>query len=354
MNGNRIKVLVVEDSPIIQQLLVQLLTSDPRLEVVGTASSGAEAIQLLARTQPDVITMDVNMPKMDGFEATRRIMESSPVPVVIVSSVWKPDEVATRFGAVEAAAVAVVAKPGGPDHPQYSADAKRLLEAVVSMSEVRVVRRRSRSVVSRQPAATPVTTFRSEASIVAIGASTGGPTVLQTILAGIPEDFAAPLLIVQHISPGFVEGLAQWLMDSTGFPARVAEQRELAMPGQAYFAPDGHHLTIANDGRIVLTTAAPDNGLRPSVARLFLSVADAYGPRAAGVLLSGMGRDGADQLKLIRDRGGLTIVQDQESSLVFGMPAEAIKLNAAEHVLAPNGIAALLAIAVIKRQSNMF
>jgi two-component system chemotaxis response regulator CheB len=289
--------------------------------------------------------MDVNMPKMDGFEATRIIMESNPVPVVIVSSVWKPDEVATTFRAVEAGAVAVVAKPSGPEHRDHAADVKRLVDTVRLMSEVRVVRRRWRNPMPSSTAPIIPTGLRSETCIVAIGASTGGPTVLQTILSSIPKTFPVPILMVQHIAQGFTQGLTQWLAETSGFNVRIATQFELAMPATAYFAPEGNHIAIGRDGRIVLSTEPPDNGIRPSIGRLFASVAAAYASRGAGVLLTGMGRDGAEQLKLIRERGGLSIAQNKESSLVFGMPGEAIKLQAAEHVLSPSQIAALLTVA---------
>jgi two-component system chemotaxis response regulator CheB len=350
MDEKKIKVLVVEDSPSVQHWLVHLINSDPKLEVVGMVSSGLEALQWLAVKQADVVTMDVIMPKMDGFETTRRIMETKPMPVVIVSAVWRPEEVATTFRAVEAGALAVVLKPGGPDHPDSASDARRLIETVKSMSEVKVVRRRPRDPGAAKSASfVPSTAARANINLVAIGASTGGPTVLQTILAALPKDMSAPVLVVQHIAPGFVDGLVHWLADSTGFPIRLAEAGEIAMPATAYFAPDGRHLGINAAGKIVLSSEPPDEGLQPSVARLFTSVAASYGSRAAGVLLTGMGRDGSQQLLLMRQRGALTIAQDQESSLVFGMPAEAIKLGAAEYVLPPDRIAALLAIAVRSR-----
>jgi two-component system chemotaxis response regulator CheB len=345
----RIRVLIVEDSPVIRELLSHILSADPQLEVVGLAGDGVEAMELLARVKPDVVTVDMSMPRMSGFEVTRRLMETRPLPIVIISASWDPDEVATTFSAVEAGAVAVVAKPHGLRHADYAASASRLVQTVKAMSEVKVVGRWSRrSLPAAQPAlAVPpprAGTRQSYVRLVAIGASTGGPLVLQTILAKLPRDFAAPVLIVQHIAAGFLPGLADWLSTTTGFQIRIAAQGDALLPGRAYLAPDGSHMGIQG-GRILLSSDEPDEGLRPSVAHMFNSAA-AYGSAAAGVLLTGMGRDGARELGMMRQKGAMTIAQDEESCVVFGMPGEAVQLGAAEYVLNPERIAALLASAV--------
>lgn len=255
----------------------------------------------------------------------------------------------TTFRALEAGAVAVVATPAGPGHPNHLRDSRQLLEAVRSMAEVRLVRRWARPAPVKQTTIAGAPNGNSSVNLIAIGASTGGPTILRAILAALPKNIGVPILIVQHISPGFIEGLVQWVTESSGFTARIARDGEVAMPGMAYFAADGHHLEIRQDGRMRLTSDPPENGLRPSVSRLFASVADFYGSRAAAAILTGMGRDGAAELKLMRRRGALTIAQDENSSLVFGMPAEAIKLGAAEYVLPPDRIAAMLTAAAMRR-----
>jgi two-component system chemotaxis response regulator CheB len=351
MSHAKIKVMIVEDSPTVQRLLAGILGGDPAIEVAAVAGGGEQAIALLAASRPadrpQVVTVDINMPGMNGFETTRRIMESHPLPVVIVSASWQPDEVATTFRALEAGALAVVGKPRGPGHPESEQDARKLLETVKAMSEVKVVKRWSRLRSSPGPA-TPVApaTPGVDLRLVAIGASTGGPAVLQTILAALPKSFPVPIVIVQHIAAGFLQGMVDWLAQTTGLPVHVATQGEPLLPGHAYLAPDGVHLGVSAAGTAVLSAAEPDDGLRPSVAHLFASVAHAYGPAAAGVLLTGMGRDGAAELKRLRQRGALTIVQDRDSSVVFGMPGEAVQLGAAAHVLSPEKIAALLASAV--------
>jgi len=347
----RIRVLIVEDSPIVRELLLHILSSDPQLEVVGLASDGLEAMEMLGRVKPDVVTVDMSMPRMSGFDITRRLMETRPLPIVIISASWDPDEVATTFNAVEAGAVAVVAKPHGLRHADYAASAYRLVQTVKAMSEVKVVRRWSRSGSSAaQPApAGPLSrgqTRPARVCVVAIGASTGGPLVLQTILAKLPKDFTVPVLIVQHIAAGFLPGLADWLGTTTGFQIRIAAQDDVLLPRHAYLAPDGSHLCVQG-GKILLNSDDPDEGLRPSVAHLFGSVVLAYGSTAAGVLLTGMGRDGARELAIMRQKGAMTIAQDEESCVVFGMPGEAVRLGAAEYVLSPERIAAQLASAVV-------
>ncbi|MDQ3813788.1 MAG: chemotaxis-specific protein-glutamate methyltransferase CheB [Armatimonadota bacterium] len=343
-----IKVLVVEDSAVIRELIVHILNSDPQLRVIGTAKNGEEALAAIERQRPDVITMDINMPKMDGFETTRRIMQTNPVPIVIVSANYHPDEVSSSFHAVEAGAVAVAEKPHGPGHPNHDEVAKKLIETVKLMSEVKVVRRWMRprpaqAETATAAAAPPAEPKRpTEIKIVAMGASTGGPPVLQTILAGLPKDFSVPVLIAQHIAVGFLQGLVDWLGQTTGLAVHIATQGAQPQPGHVYFAPDDFHMGVDKAGRIALSKDPPESGLRPAVAYLFRSVTGVYGAKAAGVLLTGMGRDGAEELKLMKDKGAITIAQDKDSSVIHGMPGEAIKLDAATYILPPDRIATML------------
>lgn len=347
-----IRVLVVEDSAVARELLAHILSSDPEIQIVGTARDGEEAVAAVAQKRPHVITMDSTMPKLNGFEATRRIMETHPTPIVIVSASWDPKEVATTFRALEAGALAVVPRPAGLGHPDYEAGAEEFLKTVKLMSEVKVVRRWPRlmkaptsPLISKsEPLKTP-----GEIQVVAIGASTGGPLVLQTILSRLPGDFPAPVLVVQHIAAGFVQGFADWLAHAARLPVRLAAHGDLLQPGQVYIAPDGAHMGVGNGRSLRLSRDDPEGGLRPSVSHLFRSVAQHFGPRAVGVLLSGMGQDGAEALKLMKDQGAITLVQDEESSVVHGMPGMAIQLGAATHVLSPEGIAAALTSLTKKR-----
>jgi two-component system, chemotaxis family, protein-glutamate methylesterase/glutaminase len=339
-----IKVLIVEDSRVAQEFLAHILTSDPAVQVVGIANNGAEALEAVKEKRPDVITMDIHMPKVDGFEATRAIMESLPTPIIMVSASTSATGVASLFRALEAGALAVLRRPPGIGHPGHGAAARELIQTVKLMSEVKVVRRFARP--ARTDLVAPAPKGATDIQIAAIGASTGGPPVLQKILAGLPKDLAVPVLIVQHIAPGFTVGFVEWLGSASGFPVRVAVHGESPLPGHAYVAPDGRHMGVGSGLRIVLSDQAAENGLRPSVNYLFRSVAQVLGPRALGVLLTGMGRDGAVELKAMKDRGAVTIAQDEASSVVHGMPGEAIKLDAATYVLPPEGIAVMLAALV--------
>lgn len=341
-----ITVLIVEDSPSAAELLRYLIEGDPEMQVVGIARDGLEGVTAVRLQKPDVIIMDIIMPRMDGFEATRRIMEATPTPIVITSASWNPGEVEKTFRALESGALAIVAKPMGKGHADFDRNARELVATVKLMSEIKVVRRRSYSPGTRPqgtvPAAMP-RTAPADIALVAIVASTGGPPVLHTILSGLGEDFPVPVLIVQHIAPGFTRGFVEWLAKASGFPVRLAVHGERPLPGQAYVAPDDHHLGVDAHGRLVLSQAAPMNGLRPAGSYLFHSVAQFLGRRAVGVLLTGMGKDGAQELKEMRDRGALTLVQDQASAIVYGMPGEAARIGAATQVLPPDKIASLLA-----------
>ncbi|HEY8084440.1 MAG TPA: chemotaxis-specific protein-glutamate methyltransferase CheB [Methylophilaceae bacterium] len=338
--------MVVEDSAVIREFLVHILGSEPGIQVVGTANDGQEAIEAMERMKPDIVTMDIHMPRVDGLEATRRIMETYPVPIVIVSGA-SDSEMNLTFQATEAGAVAFVPRPTGFGHPTHETTTAELVKTVKLMAEIKVVRRwPKRAGASAAPAPSLNVRLPQNIRVVAIGASTGGPSVLQTILAGLPKDFNVPLLIVQHMTPDFIKGFIEWLSLTSVLPIRLAVQDESILPGHVYVAADDAHMKVTRGGRITLTRDPPENGLRPSVAHLFRSVAEAYGNEAVAGLLTGMGRDGANELKLLKDKGAATFAQDKDSSVVHGMAGEAIKLNAATWVLPPERIAPLLAMLV--------
>lgn len=335
-----VKVLVVEGNPRLSALLTQILKSDPRILVVGTADNGPRAMALLSVTQPDVVLMDVELPDMDGYETTRQIMETWPVPIVVCAEGGR--QAITTFRLTEMGAVAGVQKPTSPDSPDFPSVSAQLLQTVKLMSEVKVVRRWRRHQTAPVPPAVPPrpSTHRTDkVSFVAIGASTGGPPVLRDIFSALPKTFPVPILVVQHIAPGFLDNLVHWLQLTNGPRVYIAQGGQLPQPGNVYIAPDNTHMGVTRDGRITLSNQPPESGVRPSVAFLFRSMADHFGPSSVGILLTGMGRDGALELKRMHDAGAFTIAQDQESSVVYGMPGEAAKLQAASIILPSDKIA---------------
>jgi two-component system chemotaxis response regulator CheB len=352
-----INVLVVEDSPLVREFLIYILSSDPDITVVATAGDGEEAIDVLRSHQPDVITMDIHMPKLNGLEATRLIMETQPTPIVIVSGSQDPAEVETTFDAIDAGALAVLRRPAGIGHPDHSKTAREMIEVVKLMSEVKLVRRWARM---RRASSTPLPVSippmgrPAQPRIVVMGASTGGPPALEAILTSLPKHFPVPILIVQHMVAGFIEGFAHWLKNSSNLPVHIARQGELPLPGHVYIAPDEYQMKIESQGKIVLTKDEPEHGLRPSISYLFRSVAAVYSHDTVAGLLTGMGRDGADELGLLKEKGAITFAQDKNSSIVHGMAGEAIRLGAATMVLPLEKIAATLTNLVVERGEIKF
>jgi two-component system chemotaxis response regulator CheB len=282
-------------------------------------------------------------------------METCPTPIVIVSgsgSSAGEGQGGDQLHAVAAGALAAVPRPGLPGDPASAEAGRQLVEMVKLMSEVKVVRRWPRPASAAAPAQMPPAMaplplrhrgVRGVRGVqwVANGASTGGPPVLQALLRALPRELAVPLLIVQHMAIGFAQGFCEWLSDSTGFPVHLAVDGELPLPGHAYLAPDDHHMGLRPDGRLMLSTQAARNGVRPAVSFLFGSFPSARAPHVVAVLLTGMGRDGVDELKRLHDAGAMTIAQDEQSCVVFGMPGQAVMAGAVSHVLPPELIADL-------------
>jgi two-component system chemotaxis response regulator CheB len=327
----RIRVLVADDSPTMCNVLSSLLGKDPGIEVVGCARDGQQAVDMADELRPDVITMDVQMPRVGGLEAIEQIMAKSPSRILAVCSV-EDREVELSFRAISAGALELIAKPVAGPRYDLAAWGQKLVLAIKLMAEVPVVRRRNQFAPKRASVVRPGTV-----DVIAIAASTGGPHALVTILAALPSNIPVPVLIAQHMAPGFGGGFVRWLSQVTPMKVATAKAGDVCKAGHVYLPPDSHDLTVGRGGLLAVT---PNSEMHcPSGDRLLSSVALAYGSVAAGLVLTGMGDDGARGLLAIHQARGVTMAQDEESSVVYGMPRAAFEMGATNVQLPLSGIA---------------
>lgn len=336
-----IKVLIVDDSPVARKMLRFLFELDPDIQVVGEAGNGTEAILQADSLKPTVITMDLKMPGMDGYGAIEQIMRTNPTPILVITSSYHGRNSSSAFEALSRGALEIVQKP---DLKKVLSDleSNKIVEMVKRLSGIRVKWTPGSKAPARDVKKKPSFPVAGKYKIVAVGASTGGPTALSRFLGGLSADFPVGIVIAQHITEGFEAGLAHWLSSTTSLEVRVAEPGEPITQGKVYISPAHHHTEVTARKQIHLLDAPPLNNYRPSVNLLFESVASAYGDTAIGILLTGMGDDGATGLKKMRDCGAYTIAQDRNSSVVFGMPREAAKLDAASEIVSLNCISETL------------
>jgi two-component system chemotaxis response regulator CheB len=333
---SRIRVMIVEDSRVVRELLQHLIGRDPRLEVVGAVASAEEALRQLERVAPDVISMDIRLPGMSGFEATQQIMARRPTPIVVVSASVEAEDLKVSMNALRAGALAVVEKPVGLAHRDYERLAERLCTQLAIMSQVKVVRQRIDRGLRFAPAE-PRLDARSAAraprvprgpfQMLGVVASTGGPNGLTEVLGALPRDFPLPVVVVQHITPAFLDGFVTWLAEVLPLPVQLAVDGQIARAGTVYLPPADRHLLAAGP-RLRLGQGPAVCLQRPSGTVLFESMAQSLGARALGVLLTGMGEDGADGLLHLRKQGGYTIAEDASTAVVYGMPAAAVQRGA--------------------------
>jgi len=341
-----INVLIVEDSDTIAAVFARLFKTKD-MQVIGRAKNGKEAIELTEKLKPNVITMDIQMPIMDGYEAIKHIMANTPVPIVVISSIINDENLNATFQALDAGAVTVLAKPSNIMDPAVSKELQHMVDIVRTMSEIHVVKRRFNKIKQPAKVATPHISkmHYPKMEVVAIGTSIGGPHVLNTILPHLPVNFPTPIVIVQHMTKGFIVGFAQWLDKHCNITVKIAEQNEILKKGTAYFAPDSFQLKVEKKDqqlRARLVNEAPVSGFCPSVTVLFQSIASACGKNSTGALFTGMGNDGAIGLLELKKVGAHTFIQDQASAVVFGMAGVAESLGAVKEIIALDKIAAHL------------
>ncbi len=337
-------VLIVDDSKIIREIIKAILSEDPEFNVIGEVESGEEAIDFVRKNKPDVVTMDVNLKGKDGLYATREIMAENPVPIVIMSTLFNPKDKEQVFKALSEGAISVFEKPkalGSPDFEEY---AEKLRNELKILSQIKPFKRKrkvkSQKVIGNENNLLDEILRLSSSGIkfVAIGASTGGPNILNEIFHELKPDFNLPIVVVQHITPGFLDSLVSWINSNTKLNVKIATDGEKISSGSVYFAPDGKHLTVTKELHVEFSDAPPVNSCKPSVSVFFDSVARNFGKDVIAILLTGMGRDGAKELLKIKENGAVTIAQDESSSVVFGMPKAAIDLNATKFILSKDEI----------------
>ncbi len=338
----RIRVLIVEDSLVVATFLEHVIDSDPRLRVAAVATTAERALELMPRLRPDVVLMDVRLPGIDGVEATRRIMQTQPTPIVVASAALADPTLQISMNALKAGALAVIEKPAGPGRDPDGRQARRLCTQLYIMSQLKVVRQRpirplpADEAPQRPQPAIEMPPVQPDGAppfdMLGLVASTGGPNALAQVLGTLPADFPLPVTLVQHIGAEFADGFASWLGTQVHLPTLIARHGERARPGHIHVAPGGRHLTVRG-GILMLTDTPPVCGQKPSGTVLLAALAEDYGARAIGVVLTGMGDDGAEGLLAMRRAGAYTIAEDESTAIVYGMPGVAARLGAARAIL---------------------
>jgi two-component system chemotaxis response regulator CheB len=356
-----IRLMVVEDSPTARDLLVALFNQTSDVEVVATAADGEEAVKLAIELRPDVITMDIHMPRLNGLEAARQILQIAPIPIVMVTSSLNRRDMNLTFEALRVGALTVIKKPVMAD----DASCKEVVQIVKLMADVQVVRRWKREPAGPElnPArldtaalnqgwgssAIPPPQPKNGWAAVGIASSTGGPAALVSVLKNLPEDYPLPVLVVQHITRGFAGAFSEWLNGELKLRVKLAVHGETPLPGTLLIAPDDMHMQISDRRTILLHSSPPYKGLRPSANYLFFSMARVYQHQAVGVVLTGMGDDGADGLADLHRCGGMVLAQEEASCVVYGMPREAVARSAVDQILPPEQIGSTLMRLPLKR-----
>ncbi len=354
----RVRVLIVDDSAFMRRTLHEIITADGKMEVIGQARDGREAVSMSESLRPDVITMDLNMPHMDGLEATELIMTENPRPIVVVSSESR-EGAASTLRALELGAIDFVPKPSGGVDLDLKTVSEELMRKLKMAAKVRVVRTATRSKMAGKSGGETAPKAARESDsrlaptgerfpIVVIAASTGGPATLMRLIPKFPKDFPAAIFLVQHMPPSFTSQFSLQLAEVTSLRVKEAETNELVQPGTVYICPGSHHMRLSHSGRITLDAGERISGYRPCADVTFETVVRYAGAMTIAAVLTGMGNDGVRGVQAVKAAGGLVIAQDEATAVIFGMPAEAIKTGAVDHVLALDEIGPIIEKRVLK------
>lgn len=344
------RVVLVEDSPVALEILQRLLNSSPEVDVVGTARDGVEGLEVITRTKPDVICTDLLMENMDGLELTKRVMAEDPRPILVISNFVNKTDVDNVFRLLQAGASDVFPKPTTDSPTDYEKLKAALVTKIKVLSNMKVTAKRPGQSLSSS--AKPMTSGGfsgnqmqmsnvSRVKVIAIGTSTGGLQAIQKIVCQLPANFPVPIICTVHLSTGVLSGLVNWLSSECTLKVKIAEVGESPLPGTVYFAPEKSNLELNVHGNFIYSNCPETDKHCPSISAMFNSVARVYGKATAGVLLTGLGSDGAEGLQAIAQAGGITVGQEEKGG-AFGMVKEAIALNAVQQVLSLEKIAPFL------------
>ncbi len=347
-----IKLLIVEDSLTVRGYLKYIFSKDPDISIIGVVQNGKEAVEFVRKHKVDVISMDIDMPIMNGLQATKVIMSENPVPIIIVTSSRNAKNDKTAMEGLAAGALSVIQKPFGIGHKMEPKRTANMLRMIKTLSKVKVITRKftTHKILDKKPIEKPSIGGHQiipshlklrNRKYVAIGISSGGPQVLAKIFSNITEKFPYPILVVQHITKGFMGTMVAWLNEILEIKVKIASHKEVLQPGYVYFAPDNYNMGVKSN-MVCLSKCLAGERICPSVKHLFESLAMNAGSKTIAMILTGMGSDGSAEIKKLKDAGALTIAQDEESSLVHGMPGEAIKLGGVDYVLNTKNITELL------------
>ncbi|BCB95190.1 chemotaxis response regulator protein-glutamate methylesterase [Dissulfurispira thermophila] len=342
-----IRVLIVDDSRLIRELIIEMLSADKDIIIAGEASNGSKAVQMVKELKPDIVTMDIEMPVMNGLDAIEHIMSENAVPILVVTS---KNDAQTAYDAISRGALDLVQKP-----EVNLNGAKEFIAKIKLLSGVKVVthiagRRRSAGI---KPLEAAVFSFEKEGGIIAIASSTGGPKALSIILSSLPSKFPFPIVIAQHISDGFVHGMAEWLNKVSKLNVKVASDGDLLTPATVYISPSEMHMKVSPSKTITFIERQQKDIYHPSCDMLLSSVADVYGKNCIGIILTGMGTDGVEGMRKIKKSGGVTIAQDEKTSVIFGMNKAAIDSGCIDRILPIEKISRdLVDIAALKQVQN--